>query len=129
MAKEADDRDKDRARQVSDSGSVESGSEGSRGHRVRKSRRSKKDGRSKKEKKQLKKAKEKSKKSQASAFGKHGIVRESDYHSKRAEFVKWAIDVKRIDTEACTRNDEMKLFADYAEDFNTGHRSICLLPC
>ena len=55
-----------------------------------------------------------------SAFGRYGVIRESDYHSKRAEFVKWAMDTKRIDTESLNRTEEMKLFADFAEDYNTG---------
>ena len=55
-----------------------------------------------------------------SAFGRYGVIRESDYHSKRAEFVKWAMDIKRIDTESLNRTEEMKLFADFAEDYNTG---------
>ena len=32
-------------------------------------------------------------------FGAHGILRETDMYSKRAEFQAWAIDVQKVDVE------------------------------
>eukprot|EP00210_Caulerpa_lentillifera_P004725 g4509.t1 len=100
----------------SDSNSEKSSSfsEGSsRRRRKRKNRQSKKH-RSKKEKK-----KHKSLRSRPT-FGAYGVIREADYDWKRAEFVKWASDVKQIDTESLNKTEELKLFADYVEDYNTG---------
>jgi len=51
---------------------------------------------------------------------KHGFIRESDFYSKRAEFVKWAAEAKKVDIDSCTRAEELKLFSDYVEDYNTG---------
>lgn len=42
------------------------------------------------------------------------------------------MDVRRIDTEGLTRNEEMKLFADFIEDYNTGEHLLPLKisePC
>lgn len=34
--------------------------------------------------------------------------------------MKWASEVKRIDTEALNKPEELRLFADFMENYNTG---------
>lgn len=48
------------------------------------------------------------------------MVHQSDWQSKRVEFVMWASEVKGIDAEQIPRTEEKELFKDYIEDYNTG---------
>lgn len=61
--------------------------------------------------------------SHSDMYGKYGIIRETDYHSRRPEFALWAMEVKNIDVDAMPKYDERELFKDFIEDYNT-----CTLP-
>ncbi|KAG1676256.1 hypothetical protein FOA52_006474 [Chlamydomonas sp. UWO 241] len=54
------------------------------------------------------------------SFGKYGIIRETDANAKSAEFILWALEVRKRDVETIRGNDEKELFRDYIEDYNTG---------
>lgn len=52
-------------------------------------------------------------------YGKFGVIRETDYYTKRSEFTLWALEVKKSDVEAMSRFEEKELFKSYMEDYNT----------
>lgn len=52
-------------------------------------------------------------------YGKYGVIRETDYYTKRPEFTLWALEVKGADLEAVSRYEEKELFRTYMEDYNT----------
>ena len=52
-------------------------------------------------------------------YGAFGVIRETDYYTKRAEFMLWALEVKNSDVEAMSRFEEKELFKSYMEDYNT----------
>ncbi|MEW5303490.1 MAG: hypothetical protein WDW36_006176 [Sanguina aurantia] len=52
-------------------------------------------------------------------FGKYGILHEIDYNSKSSEFIRWALDVRKVDVEAMSKAEEKELFRDFMEDYNT----------
>ncbi|KAK9836123.1 hypothetical protein WJX81_003270 [Elliptochloris bilobata] len=54
------------------------------------------------------------------AFGKYGVVRETDMDSKRSEFIMWATEVQKVDVESLPKWEEKDMFRTYMEDFNTG---------
>ena len=43
-------------------------------------------------------------------YGKYGIIRETDMYAKRAEFMLWATEVKRVDLEVLPKFEEKELF-------------------
>ena len=45
---------------------------------------------------------------------------QTDLGPKRSEFILWALEVKKVEVENLDRRDEMDLFRDYMEDYNTG---------
>ncbi|KAK9824690.1 hypothetical protein WJX72_012426 [[Myrmecia] bisecta] len=53
-------------------------------------------------------------------FGKYGLIRETDMYAKRAEFLMWATEYKKVDVELLPKAEEKDLFRSYMEDFNTG---------
>uniref|UniRef100_A0A061QX57 Nucleic acid binding n=1 Tax=Tetraselmis sp. GSL018 TaxID=582737 RepID=A0A061QX57_9CHLO len=53
-------------------------------------------------------------------YGKYGIIKESDYESKRGDFQLWATEVKKVQLELLPKREERDLFRTYMEDFNTG---------
>ncbi|MEW5309986.1 MAG: hypothetical protein WDW38_001823 [Sanguina aurantia] len=55
-------------------------------------------------------------------FGKYGILHEIDYNSKSSEFIRWALDVRKVDVEAMSKAEEKELFRDFMEDYNTGEK-------
>ena len=80
------------------------------------------------EKKKKKKKKKKSKAKNAGAcdqdrFGSRGVVRESDFFRKRREFEAWLGEVKQMPGFSGSKREQLELFREYAEDFNT-----CTLP-
>lgn len=116
----------------SDSESSESSSEsenGGRSHRKHKSKRRKSEKRSskKKHKKDDKKKKRKHKKKHKSSshavnqneYGKYGILRESDFHTKSVSFQAWLRDIKKMGDFNGPKWEAMELFKEYMEDFNT----------
>ncbi|KAL3662502.1 hypothetical protein V7S43_012357 [Phytophthora oleae] len=110
----------------SDSDSSDS-SDDERSHRKRKSKRSS----SRKDKKRHKKDKKRKKDSRSSSkravnqdqYGKYGILRESDFHSKSVSFQAWIRDVKKMGEFNGPKWEAMELFKEYMEDYNT-----CTLP-
>lgn len=52
-------------------------------------------------------------------YGKYGILRESDFHSKSQSFQAWLRDIKKIYEFSGPKWEAMELFKDYMEDFNT----------
>jgi len=60
----------------------------------------------------------------AAAFGARGILRAGDLEARRPEFTAWAAEVKGVDVDALPGRRgggvERELFAEFAEDFNTG---------
>jgi len=52
-------------------------------------------------------------------YGKYGVIRETDYYTKRSEFMLWALEIKKSDVEAMSRFEEKELFKSYMEDYNT----------
>jgi hypothetical protein len=103
----------------SDSGSSGSSDGGDRRRRSSKSKskkrsrdkhskKSKKDKHGKKAKKDKDKHRGPSK--QQDAYGKYGIIRETDMHSKRSEFILWAVECKGVDIEVLPKPEEKELF-------------------
>lgn len=110
----------------SESSGSSSDSESGRSRRKRshKSKRRKSEKRSskKKHKKDDKKRKNKLKSSYAvnqSEYGKYGILRESDFHTKSVSFQAWLRDVKKMGDFNGPKWEAMELFKEYMEDFNT----------
>jgi len=52
-------------------------------------------------------------------WGKFGVLKESELHTKEAEFYSWMIDVKKISREQLSRKEEKDMFNEFREDFNT----------
>ncbi|KAL4475421.1 hypothetical protein ABPG72_022056 [Tetrahymena utriculariae] len=104
----------------------------------KKKHKSGKDKKSKKEKKNKKDPKKYVQQPTSKAskrFGKYGIIKQifqafkskinqinqSKEHAyeKRDEFQQWLADVKKLNIEALTQNEERRLFDDFIEDYNT----------
>lgn len=74
-----------------------------------------------KEKKRKKKKKKKVKNSGAidqDRYGKYGIIRECDFHSKSASFDAWLRDIKKISEFNGPRREAMEYFKEYMEVSN-----------
>lgn len=52
-------------------------------------------------------------------FGKFGIIKESDFHSKQRDFEVWMAEVKKIPGFAGPKWEVMKYFKEFCEDYNT----------
>lgn len=52
-------------------------------------------------------------------YGAFGVIRETDYYTKRSEFMLWALEIKNADVESMSRYEEKELFKSYMEDYNT----------
>eukprot|EP00644_Phytophthora_capsici_P001072 jgi/Phyca11/529480/estExt2_fgenesh1_pm.C_PHYCAscaffold_430095 len=110
----------------SDSDSSDSSEDGHSRRKRKNKRRS-----SRKEKKRHKKDKKRKKDSRSSSkhavnqdqYGKYGILRESDFHSKSVSFQAWIRDVKKMGEFNGPKWEAMELFKEYMEDYNT-----CTLP-
>ncbi|CAI5709767.1 unnamed protein product [Peronospora farinosa] len=80
-----------------------------------------------KSKKQHKKRKKDSKSTKHAVnqdeYGKYGILRESDFHSKSVSFQAWLRDVKNMGEFNGPKWEAMELFKEYMEDYNT-----CTMP-
>lgn len=76
---------------------------------------------SSKEKKSKRSSKEKIQPKKAGAdYGRFGIIRETDAAAKSNEFIRWAIEVRKVDASILAKNDERELFRDFMEDYNLG---------
>eukprot|EP00928_Gymnodinium_smaydae_P072923 TRINITY_DN56202_c0_g1_i1.p1 TRINITY_DN56202_c0_g1~~TRINITY_DN56202_c0_g1_i1.p1 ORF type:complete len:291 (-),score=109.64 TRINITY_DN56202_c0_g1_i1:43-915(-) len=83
----------------------------------------KKDGKVKKAKKGKDKKKKKKKSNNPDAvsnqFGKFGIIKQEDFFNKKPEFLMWAMEVKKVDTDALGQMQMRDLFKEFVEDYNT----------
>ena len=52
-------------------------------------------------------------------YGAYGVIRETDYYTKRPEFTLWALEIKKADVETMSRFEEKELFKSFMEDYNT----------
>ncbi|RLN49874.1 hypothetical protein BBJ29_003120 [Phytophthora kernoviae] len=117
-----------RSRSRSDSQSSEN-SEDEHSRRKRKHKRSSSGKDKKRHKKDKKKKNKKSKKDSKKhavnqdEYGKYGILRESDFHTKSVSFQAWLRDVKKMGEFNGPKWEAMELFKEYMEDYNT-----CTLP-
>eukprot|EP00435_Cladocopium_sp_Y103_P013276 s3143_g3.t1 len=123
----------------SDSGSSESSSEKKKKKKAKKEKKKKKkdkkDKKSKKNKKAEKKGKKKKDKkkkkkkgddlteamrgSVSNQFGKYGIIKAEDFFSKKPEFMLWAQEVRKVNTDILGQMQLKDLFKEYVEDYNT----------
>jgi len=110
----------------SDSDSSDSDSEKRKKHKKKKEKKEKKEKKKDKEKKKKKKAKKSKKQkkekvelSMNDRWGKFGVLKESELHTKEAEFYAWMIEVKNMSREQLSRKEEKDMFNEFREDFNT----------
>mmetsp|Transcript_67017 Transcript_67017/g.178487 ORF Transcript_67017/g.178487 Transcript_67017/m.178487 type:complete len:239 (-) Transcript_67017:221-937(-) len=114
--REEEDRDRERGRERD---------RGDRGDRDKDKKKKKKDQKKKEKKKKDKKDKKKKKLSKANRdsvtqqFGKYGIIKQEDFFNKKPEFLLWAMEVKKSDTDAMGQMQMKDLFKEYIEDYNT----------
>jgi len=52
-------------------------------------------------------------------FGKYGVLKAEDFFAKKAEFLVWAMEVKKSNTDAMGQMQQKDLFKEYMEDYNT----------
>lgn len=78
-----------------------------------------KDKKGKKSKKKDKKQAKASRDAVSNQFGKYGVIKQEDFFMKKAEFLLWAMDVKKINTDGMGQMQQKDLFKDYIEDYNT----------
>jgi hypothetical protein len=52
-------------------------------------------------------------------YGKFGVIRELDIHTKSSEFYAWMMEVKHISRETLGRKEEREYFLEFMEDYNT----------
>merc|ERR1712039_1012508 len=94
----------------------------------KKDKKKKKD--SKKKKKKDKKDKDKKKKKKkdktnanreavSNQFGKYGVIKGEDFFNKKPEFLCWASEVKKENTDEMGQMKMRELFKEFIEDYNT----------
>jgi hypothetical protein len=87
-----------------------------------KKKKGKKDKKGKKKGKKEKKAKGKKKKNvgaSSNQFGKFGVIKVEDFFNKKPEFLAWAMEVKKENTDSMGQMQMRDLFKEYVEDYNT----------
>jgi hypothetical protein len=104
------------------------------GRKKKKKTKKKSKSKSKNDKKKDKKKRNKNKKSKQSKknkcedlssfnmnsrWGLHGVIKESDIHSKEAEYYAWLYEVKGVSRENLGRKEEKTMFREFMEDYNT----------
>mmetsp|Transcript_2181 Transcript_2181/g.5549 ORF Transcript_2181/g.5549 Transcript_2181/m.5549 type:complete len:268 (+) Transcript_2181:61-864(+) len=52
-------------------------------------------------------------------FGKYGILKQEDIHNKKPEFLLWAMEVQKINTDTMGQMQLRDLFKEFVEDYNT----------
>mmetsp|Transcript_9697 Transcript_9697/g.17030 ORF Transcript_9697/g.17030 Transcript_9697/m.17030 type:complete len:281 (-) Transcript_9697:94-936(-) len=52
-------------------------------------------------------------------FGKYGVLKQEDFFNKKPEFLAWASEVKKADTDQMGQMQLKDLFKEYVEDYNT----------
>jgi len=141
-----EEEEKKAAGKDEDSGSSSDSSSESSSEKKKKKKDKKKDKKKKKEKKGKKEKKEKKKKSDkkgkkkkdkkkkkkkhdglteamrgsvSNQFGKYGIIKQEDYFAKKPEFMLWAQEVRKVNTDILGQMQLKDLFKEYVEDYNT----------
>lgn len=91
-----------------------------------KKRREKKEHKERKDKKKDKDKKKRGRETESlratasgSTWGKHGIIKEADYHDKQEEFLAWLSEVKGVQQEALGPRETKEHFSTFCEDYNT----------
>merc|ERR1712194_64045 len=83
----------------------------------------KKDKKGKKDKKKKKGKKEKKTDSHrdscSNQFGKYGVIKSEDFFNKKPEFLAWASEVKKENTDEMGQMKMRELFKEFIEDYNT----------
>jgi len=88
----------------------------------KKGKKKEKKGKDKKSKKKAKRKKrlEKAKREAVSTqFGKYGVIKPEDFYNKKPEFLSWAMEVKKENTDTMGQMEMKNLFKEYIEDYNT----------
>eukprot|EP00933_Yihiella_yeosuensis_P026497 TRINITY_DN20581_c0_g1_i1.p1 TRINITY_DN20581_c0_g1~~TRINITY_DN20581_c0_g1_i1.p1 ORF type:complete len:290 (+),score=109.16 TRINITY_DN20581_c0_g1_i1:61-930(+) len=89
----------------------------------KKEKKGKKDKDKKKKKEKGKKPKKKKPNSMSGAvsnqYGKFGILKPEDFFNKKPEFLLWASEVKKTNTDVLGQMQQRDLFKEYIEDYNT----------
>jgi len=52
-------------------------------------------------------------------FGKYGVIKQEDFYNKKPEFLMWAMEVKKEDTNCMGQMKMKELFKEFIEDYNT----------
>ncbi|CAD8061031.1 unnamed protein product [Paramecium primaurelia] len=91
---------------------------GSSSKKNKKDKKEKKEKHKKKDKKQKKEG-QKQKQQKKNQWGKYGTISNTDMYLKREEFLMWLSDVKMLNIEAITPQEEKKFFEEYVECYNT----------
>jgi hypothetical protein len=118
-------RSKKRSRRKEDSS--ESSSESDRDVSSRRRRKRKKEKKRKKYKKKKKKSRRGSSDDEGSSrkddgmpsYGKFGIIKATDLNRMQRSFQVWLAEVKGIPTLTGSRQEQLRYFADFCEDYNT----------
>merc|ERR1739848_875363 len=88
----------------------------------KKGKKDKKDKKKGKKDKKAKKGKKKKPKNMGAAsnqFGKYGVIKVEDFFNKKPEFLLWAMDFKKMNTDDMGQVQMRDLFKEYVEDYNT----------
>mmetsp|Transcript_84638 Transcript_84638/g.274188 ORF Transcript_84638/g.274188 Transcript_84638/m.274188 type:complete len:311 (-) Transcript_84638:50-982(-) len=79
----------------------------------------KESGKKSKKSKKAKKLKKANRDAVSNQFGKYGIIKAEDFFNKKPEFLLWALEVKKENTDAMGQMQMKDLFKEYIEDYNT----------
>jgi len=109
--KEAKDKKKKKDKKVK---------KGKKDKKAKKEKKGKKDRKVKDKKAKKQKKQEKANREAVSGqFGKYGVIKAEDFYNKKAEFLAWAMEVKKSDTNVMGQMEMKNLFKEYIEDYNT----------
>merc|ERR1712187_725696 len=73
----------------------------------------------KKNKKKKKGGKDGERGAVSNQFGKYGVIKAEDFFNKKPEFLCWAMEYKKVNTDMLGQMQMRDLFKEYIEDFNT----------
>jgi len=117
-----EEEEKKAAGKDEDSGSSSGSSSESSSEKKKKKKDKKKDKKKKKEKKGKKEhdgLTEAMRGAVSNQFGKYGIIKQEDYFAKKPEFMLWAQEVRKVNTDVLGQMQLKDLFKEYVEDYNT----------
>merc|ERR1712099_184872 len=73
----------------------------------------------KKGKKDKKKGKAGDRDAVSNQFGKYGVIKSEDFFAKKPEFLAWASEIKKENTDEMGQMKMKDLFKEFIEDYNT----------